>query len=142
MTAQQRATPLQRGPVILLRRFQRALLDYLNMLCGKGYLKGGDVIKMLNAPSAVFTANVLLPGLDQIGSPAGVSRPESLHGQRRRIRRTTIFATTQNYVYDTPLVAGSVPYGQKGFVTIHKGGDASRLSIGQASLLVGRSWYE
>ena len=28
------------------------LLDYLNVLCGKGYLKGGDAIKMMNAPSA------------------------------------------------------------------------------------------
>src|SRR5881398_463998 len=35
-----------------------SLIDYLNILCGKGYLKGGDAIKLFNAPSASFTANV------------------------------------------------------------------------------------
>src|SRR5215472_1788947 len=31
--------------------------DYLNVLLGKGYLKGGDAIKLLNAPGAAYTAN-------------------------------------------------------------------------------------
>src|SRR6266511_1490495 len=30
------------------------LLAYLNVLTGKGYLKGGDAIKLLNAPGASF----------------------------------------------------------------------------------------
>src|SRR5262252_3214083 len=34
------------------------LIDYLNVLCGKGYLKGGDAIKLFSAPSAGFTATV------------------------------------------------------------------------------------
>src|SRR4029077_1798072 len=29
---------------------------YLNVLRGKGYLRGGDAIKLMNAPSANFTA--------------------------------------------------------------------------------------
>src|SRR5438093_4980372 len=32
------------------------LLQYLNVLCGKGHLKGGDAIKMMNAPSDSYTA--------------------------------------------------------------------------------------
>ena len=28
------------------------LTEYLNVLCGKGYLKGADAIKLMNAPSA------------------------------------------------------------------------------------------
>src|SRR5215471_10652568 len=31
---------------------------YLNVLCGKGYLRGADAIHMMNAPSANFTATV------------------------------------------------------------------------------------
>src|SRR5438034_5919541 len=31
---------------------------YLNILCGKGYLRGGDAIKLVNAPAASFTATV------------------------------------------------------------------------------------
>src|SRR4029077_3359707 len=42
------------------------LVEYLNILCGKGYLKGGDAIKLVNAPSASFTAQVnTVNGIDQ-----------------------------------------------------------------------------
>src|SRR5215831_9564599 len=34
------------------------LLDYLNVLVGKGYLKGADAVKLMNAPGAPYTANV------------------------------------------------------------------------------------
>src|SRR6476469_1148215 len=34
------------------------LVAYANVLTGKGYLKGGDVIKLFNAPGASFTATV------------------------------------------------------------------------------------
>ena len=33
-------------------------MDRANVLCSKGYLKGGDIIKMLNAPGTSFTAGV------------------------------------------------------------------------------------
>src|SRR6266446_7687156 len=50
------------------------LLAYLNILCGKGYLKGGDAIKMMNAPSASYTAAVTtVNGIDQLSTPAGVA---------------------------------------------------------------------
>ena len=71
MTAQQLATPLQRGPAICLR-FQRTIYGYLNVLCGKGYLKGADAIKLMNAPSANFTATVTTNnGIDVLSAAAG-----------------------------------------------------------------------
>ena len=33
---------------------------YLNVLCAKGYLKGGDAIKMMNAPSAARIAIIAI----------------------------------------------------------------------------------
>ena len=75
MTAWQPATPLQRGLAILLRRYrEQNLLAYLNILYGKGYLKGGDAIKMMNAPSASFTATVTTTnGVDQLSDPIGTA---------------------------------------------------------------------
>src|SRR6516164_3779744 len=32
------------------------IADYLNVLTNKGYLKGGDAIKLMNAPGASYTA--------------------------------------------------------------------------------------
>jgi prepilin-type N-terminal cleavage/methylation domain-containing protein len=110
-----------------------SLLDYLNILCGKGYLKGGDAIKMMNAPSASYTANVTTTnGVDQLDTPAGVAAIK-VWMVKDVDPSTTIFATTKNYVYDTALLPASVPYGTKGFVTIRKGGDASVFRVGQAT---------
>src|SRR4029077_7844300 len=35
---------------------------YVNVLCGKGYLRGADAIKLLNAPGASYTATVTSSG--------------------------------------------------------------------------------
>jgi prepilin-type N-terminal cleavage/methylation domain-containing protein len=110
-----------------------SLLDYLNILCGKGYLKGGDAIKMMNAPSASYTATVTTTnGIDQLSAPAGVAALKVWMVQDVN-PSTTIFCTTRNYVYDLALVPTDVPYGTKGFVTIRKGGDASVFRVGQAT---------
>jgi prepilin-type N-terminal cleavage/methylation domain-containing protein len=110
-----------------------SLLDYLNILCGKGYLKGGDAIKMMNAPSASYTATVnTVSGIDQLSAPAGVAALKVWMVQDVD-PATTIFCTTRNYVYDLALVGTDVPYGTKGFVTIRKGGDASVFRVGQAT---------
>src|SRR4051812_35279350 len=109
------------------------LLAYLNVLCGKGYLKGGDAIKMMNAPSASYTANVTTAsGVDQLDTPAGTAALKVWMVQDVD-PATTIFCTTKNYIYDTALLPAAVPYGTKGFVTIRKGGDASVFRVGQAT---------
>jgi len=109
------------------------LITYLNVLCGKGYLKGGDAIKLMNAPSASFTATVTTTnGIDQLSAPGGTAAALKIWPCKDADPATTIFATTKNYVYDTAIVDGSVPYGVKGFITVKKGGDAAVFRVGQA----------
>ena len=106
---------------------------YLNVLCGKGYLKGADGIKLMNAPSANYNATVASSnGIDTLtyvnGTPA-----LKVWANKDVDPATTIFATTHNYVYDSALNSTEVPYGTKGFVTIKKGGDAAIFRVGQAT---------
>ena len=122
-------------PGDLTTAFLAILLYYLNVLCGKGYLKGGDAIKMMNAPSASYTATVTTTnGVDQLSAPAGTAALKVWMVQDVD-PATTIYCATRNYVYDTALVGTDVPYGTKGFATIRKGGDASVFRVGQATAL-------
>ena len=109
------------------------ITEYLNVLCGKGYLKGGDAIKMMNAPSASYTATVTTTnGIDSLSGGSG--NPAIKVWMNQDIDpATTVFATSRNYIYDTALVSSSVPYGTKGFITIRKGGDAAVFRVGQAT---------
>ena len=108
--------------------------EYLNVLCGKGYLRGADAIKLMNAPGASFTATVTpTGGVDVLSGPSGTSALKVwLIGDAAPA--TAIFCTSRNYVYDTSLVATAVPYGTKGFITIKKGGDAAIYRVGQATV--------
>jgi prepilin-type N-terminal cleavage/methylation domain-containing protein len=110
------------------------ITDYLNILTGKGYLKGADAIKLLNAPSATYTATVASgPGGDTLTYTAGT--PAFKVWLNKDVDpATTIFVATHNYNYDLALGATDVPYGTKGFVTIKKGGDAAIYRVGQATV--------
>jgi hypothetical protein len=46
---------------------------------------------------------------------------------------TRIFAVSHNYTYNTDLVSTDVPYGTKGFIVMHKGGDGAVFKSGQAT---------
>ena len=97
-----------------------SLEEYLNIPCGKGYLKGGDAIKFMNVPSPKFTAKAgTANGVDSLSAPNGTAALKVWMVQDVA-PATTIFCTTRNYVYDTALSASDVPYGTKGFVTIGK----------------------
>src|ERR1700747_1013107 len=92
------------------------LVDYLNVLCGKGYLKGGDAIKLVNAPSANFTAQVTTTtGVDSLSAPANTAGLK-VWMVKDVDPATSVFCTTRNYVYDTALLPTDVPYGTKGFI--------------------------
>ena len=106
--------------------------EYLNVLCGKGYLTGADAIKLMNAPSANFTATVTSSnGVDSLSAASGVPALKVWMNQDTN-PATTIFCTTHNYSYNTALVGTDAPYGTKGFITIRKGGDAAIYRVGQA----------
>src|SRR4029077_2270627 len=107
---------------------------YLNVLTSKGYLKGADAIKLMNAPSANYVATVgTANGIDTLAYVSGTPALKVWTVQDVD-PATTIFASTMNYVYDTALVATDVPYGTKGFITIKKGGDAAIYRVGQATV--------
>ena len=107
---------------------------YLNVLCSKGYLKGADAIKLMNAPSANYTATVTTNnGIDSLSAGAGTPALKVWIVQDVD-PATTIFACTHNYVYDSALNSSDVPYGTKGFITIKKGGDAAIYRVGQATV--------
>jgi prepilin-type N-terminal cleavage/methylation domain-containing protein len=109
------------------------LITYLNVLVGKGYLKGADAIKLMNAPGAAYTATVTpdANGIDVLTVPGGTSALK-VWLVKDADPASTIFCTTRNYTYDNALPAAGVPYGTKGFITVKKGGDASVYLQGQA----------
>ena len=100
------------------------------MLSGKGYLKGADAIKLMNAPGASYTATVTTSnGIDSLSAPNGTAALK-VWLVKDADPANTVFCVSRNYFYDTALAATDVPYGTKGFITVKKGGDASDLSAG------------
>jgi prepilin-type N-terminal cleavage/methylation domain-containing protein len=112
------------------------LLEYLNVLVGKGYLTGADALKLCSAPGASLTGTV---------TAATGTTPEALSafGGRSALKfylvsdanpASTIYAVSHNYVYNTALNAADTPYGTKGFIVVRKSGDAVVLREGQAQV--------
>ncbi len=107
------------------------LVDYANILVANGYLRAGDAIKLFNAPSASFTAVVNSGPPESLSGPAGTASIKVYNCTDANVANA-IFCVTRNYVYSTALAAAAVPYGQKGFITVKKGGDAAVFRSGQA----------
>ena len=107
------------------------LIDYANVLIGNGYIRGGDALKLFNAPGTGFTATVASGPPESITGTGGTASIK-VYDVRESDVANAIFCVTNNYVYDTDLTAPSVPYGIKGFVTVKKGGDAAIFRAGQA----------
>jgi prepilin-type N-terminal cleavage/methylation domain-containing protein len=107
------------------------LEDYVNGIVKPGYLKGGDVSKLLSAPSANMSLTINGDGTVTFGAAPAKSALK-VHPVKDADPANTIFATTLNYDYNTDIAAASVPYGQKGFVVMHKGGDGAIFKSGQA----------
>jgi prepilin-type N-terminal cleavage/methylation domain-containing protein len=110
------------------------LLSYLNVLTGKGYLRGADAIKLLTAPGAAYSATVTTTGgVDSLSAPQGTAALKVWMVQDANTANT-IFCTTKNYVYNTALNSSDSPYGARGFITVKKGGDAAIYRVGQAQV--------
>ncbi len=107
------------------------LQDYCSKLVENDYLKAGDLQKVLNAPGTTL----------QVTPPSGANGTIGMTGTSAlkvyRIRESdasnTIFAVSANYTYNQALPASAVPYGDKGFVVMRKGGDASIFRKNQAT---------
>jgi len=111
-----------------------SLQAYLNALLRNSYLKGGDIPKLLSAPGSNPTVNVTYGSPDTVAlagtNPASITVYGLLDGDPSH----TIFCTSHNYIFDTPLGVGTLPYGTKGFCVVHKGGDAAVFRPGQATV--------
>jgi prepilin-type N-terminal cleavage/methylation domain-containing protein len=108
------------------------LQAYMNLLVGKGYLKGADVAKLLSAPGCSLTLTVAAGPPESVAFTGGHSALK-VHGLKDSDPSNTIFCTSKNYIYDTaPIDPAAIPYGQKGFVVMHKGGDGAVFKAGQA----------
>jgi prepilin-type N-terminal cleavage/methylation domain-containing protein len=114
-----------------------SLGPYCNILLAKGYLKGGDVLKLLNAPGTALVGNITPPAPpapESIAFTAGTGALK-IYPVLESDPSNAIFAVTHNYDYDTLLTASAsqIPYGTKGFIVVRKGGDASVFKEGQAT---------
>lgn len=108
------------------------LEDYCKKLVTNDYLKPGDLQKILNAPGANCTVTS-----DSAATPPTLTLSGTSALKVYKVMEVdsanTIFAVTSNYTYNSPLVATTAPYGDKGFVVMRKGGDASIFRKNQAA---------
>jgi prepilin-type N-terminal cleavage/methylation domain-containing protein len=108
------------------------LADYCTKLVQNDYLKAGDLQKILNAPGANCV----------VDSTTGDAPVVTLSGKSAskvyKVSDTdasnTIFSVSANYIYNTALTPTTVPYGDKGFVVMRKGGDAAIFRKNQATV--------
>jgi len=108
------------------------LTNYLNILCTKGYLKGGDALKLLTASGAPYTATVnTVGGVDSLSAPGGTGALK-VYPVSDADGVSAIYCATHNYIYNTALLSTGQPYGQNGFIVVHKGGDAAIFRAAQA----------
>ena len=109
------------------------LEDYCGKLVTNGYLNQGDLQKLLNAPGA----NCNVTSSADANGVAKVTLTGKSGLKVYKIKEVdssnTLFAVTSNYVYNTALKTTDAPYGDKGFVVMHKGGDAGILRKNQAT---------
>ena len=112
------------------------LNDYCNkFLLQKGYLKGGDFLKLLNAPSCSFVATITPGTPDTISFTSGTAALK-VYPLTDAAPSNAIFCVTHNYDYDTALegAASQIPYGTNGFIVVQKGGNAAVYKDGQATV--------
>ena len=109
-----------------------SMVQYLNnFILQKGYLRGGDAIRLLTAPGSAFGATVTTTnGIDTLSNPTGTAAAK-VYPVTDADPVTAIFCDSHNYIYNTPLAPGAVPYGVNGFIVVHKGGDAAVFKAGQ-----------
>ena len=109
-----------------------SLNDAVNFIVGPGYLRAGDITKLLSAPSCNITLTINAGPPESVNFTGGNSAVK-VYKVQDVDTANTIFAASRNFVYNTDLVSTDVPYGTKGFVIIHKGGDGVVFKSGQAT---------
>ena len=109
-----------------------SLQDYCSLLVQNDYLKAGDLQKILTAPGAPINVTSTSANNTTTVTLTGKSGLK-VYKVSQADPSNAIFAATANYTYNTALTTNSVPYGDKGFVIMRKGGDASIYRKNQAT---------
>jgi prepilin-type N-terminal cleavage/methylation domain-containing protein len=108
-----------------------ALQEYCTKLVQNDYLKVGDLPKLLSAPGATCSAT-------GSGEPITVTLTGSPGIKVYKVKdadsSNTIFAVSKNYTYNTALDGTTSPFGDKGFIVMHKAGDAVSLRKNNATV--------
>ena len=114
------------------------LQDYCTKLVQNDYLKASDLPKILSAPGASLTASASGNGSATTVTLSGTSGLK-VYPVTAADGSNVIFAVTSNYTYDTDFSSTSgVPFGDKGFVVVRKGGDAVVLRKNNATAISGQ----
>ena len=107
------------------------LQAYATKLVRNDYLKAGDLQKILNAPGTNLQVTAAADETSEV--TLGGKCALKVYRVHESDASNTIFVVTANYTYDQPLLPSAVPYGDKGFVVMRKGGDASIFRKNQAT---------
>lgn len=107
-----------------------SLADYCSKLVERDYLKPANLQRMLSAPGAA--CSVTTSGSPPATTLTGASAFK-IYKVKNSDPSTTIFAASSNYTYATPLSPDAKPFGQAGFVVVHKSGDAGLFGKNQAT---------
>jgi prepilin-type N-terminal cleavage/methylation domain-containing protein len=113
------------------------LRAYVEKLVQNDYLKASDLPKLLSAPGASCTATgtTSTPITVTLSGTSGLK----VYPLTSVDASNVIFAVTSNYTYDTAFTGTPPnPYGDKGFVVVRKGGDASMLRKNNAAATSGQ----
>src|SRR5437870_10375470 len=122
---------------------QNAALDlkgYCAKLIKNDYLKPGDLTKLLSAPGSACTVTATGPDAngDYTVTYAAGTPALKVYKVKDADAANTLFTATKNYTYDTALTSATSPFGDKGFVLVRKGGDASILRKNNATAITGQ----
>jgi hypothetical protein len=120
------------------------LANYCQRLVQQDYLKAGDVQKLLSGPGASVQVASSGTGNTQTLTFQSGTAALKVYPCTEADASNVIFAVSRNYVYDTALVPSTSgtpnnPYGDKGFIVQRKGGDASVLRSGNATVQSGNN---
>lgn len=109
------------------------LEQYGSKLVSNGYLNTGDLQKLLNAPGASCSATSSTDGNGVTTVNLTGKSGLKVYKIKETDSSNTLFTVTSNYTYNQALTPTGAPYGEKGFVVMHKGGDAAVLRKNQAT---------
>jgi hypothetical protein len=93
-------------------------------------MKPADLQRVLSAPGAVCTVASSAPPAKTTLTGKSAFK---LYNVKGADSSNTIFAVSSNYTYDTALSPNVIPFGDAGFVVVHKSGDAGLFGKGQAT---------